>query len=69
MELKMLAKDSGSGGNGCPSVYLADTGELVIQGNTLDDATFGKLANVLEGESAVRIAPEVVQAALAKLQG
>lgn len=33
----------------------------------LDSATEGNLANVLPGEGAVRIAPEIVRAALAHL--
>lgn len=69
MELKLLAKDNNSGGNGCPSVYLADSGELVIQGLTVDSATFGNLANVLPGESAVCIAADVVSDALSQLRG
>jgi hypothetical protein len=69
MELTMLAKDTASGGEGCPSVYLATSGELVIQGVTVDGDTFGNLANVLQGESAVRISPDVVIAAVARLKG
>ncbi len=65
MELTLLAKDESSGKNGCPSVYLAQDGSLVVQGLTLDPATQANLRNVLPGESAVCIAPEVVRAALA----
>lgn len=60
MKLTLLCKDGGSGAKGCPSVYLADTGELVVQGGLLDEADLGELQNRLPGESAVRIAPEVV---------
>lgn len=64
MKLTLLAKDESSGMTGCPSVYLAEDGSLVVQGLTLDSATEGNLRNVLPGESAVRIAPEIVRTAL-----
>ncbi|MFV2197687.1 hypothetical protein [Nocardiopsis sp. LOL_012] len=60
MELELLAKDDKSGGKGCPSVYLNDTGEFVVQGTALDNDTLAKLQNPLPGETAVRISPEVV---------
>ncbi len=60
MKLTMLSKDQNSGGNGCPSVYLGDTGELVVQGVSVDSATQSELVNVLPGEGAVRISAEVV---------
>ena len=60
MKLTMLYKDQGSGGNGCPSVYVADTGDFVVQGIELDETTFAELENVLPGEGAVRISPEVI---------
>lgn len=65
MELTLLAKDESSGMTGCPSVYLAEDGSLVVQGLTLDPATQATLRNVLPGESAVCIAPEIVRTALA----
>ena len=43
MELTMLYKDPSSGGSGCPSVYMADSGEVVVQGLAIDDATRGNL--------------------------
>ncbi len=67
MNLKLLAKDASSGLNGCPSVYFADDGSLVVQGDLLDAATAANLQNVLPGEGAVRIKPEVVVEALRKL--
>ncbi|MFD0856817.1 hypothetical protein ACFQ07_31585 [Actinomadura adrarensis] len=60
MKLTKLYKDKGSGGEGCPTVYLAENGDFVVQGLQLDGATAGELENVLDGETAVRIAPEVV---------
>jgi len=64
MELELLATDDKSGGKGCPSVYLSNTGEFVVQGGGLDDTDLAKLANPLPGETAVRISPEVVLAAV-----
>ncbi|MFC5183826.1 hypothetical protein [Actinomadura harenae] len=68
MKLVLLSKDKGSGGNGCPSVYLAESGELVVQGGEVDTATHAELANVLPGETAVRIAPEVLLEAVERLR-
>lgn len=67
MKLVMLYKDQGSGGNGCPSVYLAENGELVVQGHAVDGGTFAELADVLPGESAVRISPDVIEGAIERL--
>ncbi|MGC2997626.1 hypothetical protein ACPF8X_04260 [Streptomyces sp. G35A] len=64
MKLTKLYKDQGSGGNGCPTVYLGETGELVIQGSIVDSATFAELENVLPGEGAVRISADVVAGAM-----
>lgn len=66
MQLDMLYKDQGSGGGGCPSVYLADSGEFVIQGQAVDSDTQSNLINVLPGESAVRISPDVILGAVAE---
>jgi hypothetical protein len=67
MKLRLLAKDEESGKAGCPSVYLAEDGSLVVQGGLLDPDTTGNLLNVLPGEGAVRIDPTIVRAALADL--
>ncbi len=67
MDLTLLAKDSESGKTGCPSVYSAEDGSLVIQGPLLDAATEANLLNVLAGEGAVSINAEVVREALARL--
>lgn len=64
MKLTMLYKDEGSGGNGCPSVYLTDSGDFVVQGLSLDGEEFSQLENVLPGEGAVRISPEVIMGAI-----
>lgn len=65
MKLTMLYKDQNSGTGGCPSVYLAENGDLVVQGNVLDPVTDGQLDNILPGEAAVRISAEVVRGAMA----
>lgn len=64
MDLELLAKDPSSGGKGCPSVYLSDTGEFVVQGAGLAPDDWAKVQNPLPGETAVRISPEVVIAAV-----
>lgn len=64
MKLTKLYKDPGSGGNGCPTVYLGESGELVVQGNLVDEHTSGELESVLPGEGAVRIPVEVVLGAI-----
>lgn len=63
MQLTMLCKDDKSGVKGCPAIYLADTGELVIQGPQVEPAAAGRLEGLLSGEAAVRIAAKVVLAA------
>jgi hypothetical protein len=68
MELELLAKDDKSGHGGCPSVYLSDTGELVVQGPVLDEGDLAKLQNPLPGETAVRISPEVILAAVERFR-
>lgn len=62
----MLAKDwDTSGEQGCPSVWAQD-GELLFLGPEVDGGTLGSLDNVQPGETAVRLRPEVVRAALAR---
>lgn len=61
----MLAKDEGSGKNGCPSVYIAEDGHTaVVQGNLLDADTASKMQNVLPGEGGVSIDMGVLEAAI-----
>ncbi len=69
MRVRMLAKDPGSGRNGCPAVYapLELPDSLVIQAPQADGDTMGNLANLLDGETAVIIKREVVENALRKL--
>lgn len=62
MQLEILFKDPTSG-NGCPTVYLAESGEFVVQGQEVDDATRAELVSIVPGETAVRMAPEVLLSA------
>lgn len=64
MKLTMLCKDQNSGGNGCPSVYATDTGDLVVQGAVLEEPAFRQLENVLPDETAVRISPDILIVAI-----
>ena len=64
MRLERLAKDGDSGNFGCPTVYLAEDGSLVVQGDLVDADTYANLEHVLPGEHAVRIKPAVVAEAL-----
>jgi hypothetical protein len=63
MKTTLLAKDSGSGNGGCPSVHWREDGMAVVQAPEVDAATFGHLPNVLPGERAVCIDPQVILAA------
>ena len=65
MKPVMLAKDSGSGRDGCPAVYIED-GQFVVQGPEVGAAELAELTNVLPGETAVRIKIDVVREALAR---
>ena len=56
---RMLAKDEGSGRNGCPAVYLKD-GMVIVQA---PEVGVDGLANVLPGEVASAIKPQVILAA------
>jgi hypothetical protein len=58
---RLLAKDAGSGDDGCPSVWL-DNGQFTILG---PEADLLALKNVLPGETACRISIDVVRRALA----
>lgn len=66
MKLTLLDKDGRSNVKDCPSVYLADTGELVIQGVEVTGDDTSVLQNPLPGETAVRISPEIVLRAVEK---
>jgi hypothetical protein len=67
MRLTRLAKDPDSGNFGCPSVYLAENGDLVIQGDVLDADTTANLENLLPNETGVRIKASIVTDALSRL--
>jgi hypothetical protein len=67
MRLERLAKASDSGNFGCPSVYLAENGDLVVQGDSLDPDTTAHLENLLPGENGVRIKASIVEEAVRRL--
>jgi len=63
MKTTLLAKDASSGNGGCPSVHWREDGMTVVQAPEVDADTFGGLPNVLPGERAVYIDPQVILAA------
>jgi hypothetical protein len=60
MKTTLLAKDESSGNGGCPSVHLREDGMAVVQAPEVDADTFSGLPNVLTGERAVFIDPDVI---------
>jgi len=70
MRLERLAKDPDSNKTGgCHTMYLDEGGWFTAQGHALDDDTRANLENVLPGEDAVRIKPEVVIEAVRRYLG
>lgn len=68
MRLEKLAKDSDSNPGGCQTVYLAEDGRFGVQGDLVDADTHASLENVLPGEGAVFIKPEIVIEAVRRYQ-
>lgn len=68
MRVERLAKDGDSGDLGCHAVYLDEGGWLTVQADEVDADTRAHLENVLPGEGAVRIKPEVVIEAVRRYQ-
>jgi hypothetical protein len=66
MKLTKLAKDWGSGKDGCETMYLAENGMFAVQGPEVDAATWATIENPLPGETAVFIKPEIVAEAFEK---
>ncbi len=64
MKLTKSYKDGTSGRDGCPTVYLAESGDVVVQGRQVDAATFAELENVLPGESAVLVSADLLVGAV-----
>ncbi len=63
MQLELLFTQVNSSSS-CPSVYLGDTGEFVVQGPAVDESTAANLVGVDPGEVAVRIPAEVLLGAV-----
>lgn len=68
MQLTMICKDAHSNPTGCHTMYLDEGGWFTVQGDQLDGDTYANLENVLPGEGAVRIKPEVVIEAVRRRQ-
>jgi hypothetical protein len=68
MKTVQLAKDDASGNGGCPSVHMREDGMAVVQAPEVDADTFAGLPNVLPGERAVYIKPEVILEAADKIR-
>lgn len=60
MKTVQLAKDDASGNGGCPSVHWREDRMAVVQAPEVDADTFAGLPNVLPGERAVYIKPDVI---------
>lgn len=69
MWLRKIFKDEQSNPDGCMTMYLDEGGWFTVQGDLLDGDTYANLENVLPGEGAVRIKPEIVIEAVRRYQG
>ncbi|RKN47517.1 hypothetical protein [Micromonospora endolithica] len=65
MKLRLLYSTSSSS---CPTIYIAEDGDIVVQGLRLDQETEGELNNVLAGETAVKISPQLLLGAAAEYE-
>lgn len=68
MRIEKLAKDDDSNPGGCQTIYLAEDGRFGVQGDLVDSDTYAKLENLLPGEGAVFIKPEIVIEAVRRYQ-
>ncbi|MGH3867721.1 MAG: hypothetical protein ACRDQ4_16615 [Pseudonocardiaceae bacterium] len=68
MKLDMLAKDTSSGEQGCPSCYLGDDAMAYVQAEEAQSEVYDAAVNLLPGEKIVRIAPQVILDAAAQLR-
>jgi len=64
MRLEMLAKDSGSGNQGC---YLGDDLQVYVQADEAPQDAHAPAENLLPGEPIVRIDPQVIRDAADRL--
>jgi hypothetical protein len=60
MKLEMLAKDSGSGEQGCDSCYLGDDQQAYVQAQEASPEIYAAATNLLPGERIVGLAPQVI---------
>jgi hypothetical protein len=68
VKLDMLAKDTSSGEQGCPSCYLGDDAMAYVQAEEAHAEAYDAAVNLLPGEKIVRIAPQVILDAAAQLR-
>ncbi|MDQ2881162.1 MAG: hypothetical protein M3Y48_07940 [Actinomycetota bacterium] len=68
MKLEMLAKDTSSGDQGCPSCYLGDDAMAYVQAGEASPGAYDAAVNLLPGERIVRIAPQVILDAADRLR-
>jgi hypothetical protein len=68
MELEMLAKDIGSGDQGCPSCYLGDDAKVYVQAREASPTAYEAAENLLPGERIVQIDPQVILDAADRLR-
>jgi hypothetical protein len=68
MKTTLLAKIDTSGTGGCPSILMCEDGQAAILGQEVDADTVAGLPNVLPGERAVFLDPDVILAAADKIR-
>lgn len=68
MELEILAKDAGSGDQGCPSCYLGGDLMVYVQADEAPPAAYAAAVNLLPGERIVRIDSQVILDAADRLR-
>jgi hypothetical protein len=68
MQIEKLAKAAACNPTGCQTVYLTEDGRFGVQGDLLDADTRANLENLLPGEGAVLINPEIVIEAVRRYQ-
>lgn len=65
MKIEFIRKWKDSGNLNCPSLYKTETGDYVVQGWKLDEATRAQLLNVAGDEDAVLVPADVIAGIIA----
>jgi hypothetical protein len=68
MKTTLLAKDANSGNGGCPSVRMREDGMAVVLGQEVDGGTLAGIPDVLPGERAVYLNPDIIIRAADKIR-